>query len=104
MSPGMWRTELLKSFDQQQQGYQESLVMNARTDFKMGVGSLLNSIWRSCFMAVRSPSKSRRKAQPHALHKPRGVIHPRVQAVGPEHFAIVCVDCAKARSKMILAD
>jgi transposase len=32
------------------------------------------------------------------------VIHPRVQAVGPEHFGFVCVDCAKARSKMMLAD
>jgi transposase len=32
------------------------------------------------------------------------VIHPRVQAVGPEHFAFVCIDCAKARSKMMLAD
>ncbi|HEX3447944.1 MAG TPA: transposase [Isosphaeraceae bacterium] len=55
-------------------------------------------------MAVKSKSKSQRKAQPHALHKPRGVIHPRVQAVGPEHFAFLCVDCAKARSKMMLAD
>jgi transposase len=27
-----------------------------------------------------------------------------VQAVGPEHFAFLCVDCAKARSKMMLAD
>jgi len=55
-------------------------------------------------MAVKSSSKNRRKAQPHALHKPRGVIHPRVQAVGPEHFAVVCVDCAKARSRMMVAD
>ena len=55
-------------------------------------------------MTLKSPSKKRRKAQPHALHKPRGVIHPRVQAVGPEHFAVVCVDCAKARSKILFAD
>ena len=55
-------------------------------------------------MAVQSPSKNRRKPQPHALHKPRGVVHPRVQAVGPEHFAFVCVDCAKARSKIMFAD
>ena len=33
-----------------------------------------------------------------------GVVHPRVQAVGPEHFAFLCVDCAKARSKIMLAD
>jgi len=32
------------------------------------------------------------------------VFSPRVQKVGPEHFGIVCVDCAKARSKWMLAD
>jgi transposase len=32
------------------------------------------------------------------------VLHPRVQKVGPEHFGIVCFDCAKARSKFLLAD
>src|SRR6516225_6807614 len=36
--------------------------------------------------------------------KPRGVLHPRVQQVGPEHFGIVCFDPAKARSKFFLAD
>ena len=55
-------------------------------------------------MAVRFKSSRRRKARPHVFQKPRGVLHPRVQAVGPEHFAIVCVDCAKARSKMMLVD
>ena len=55
-------------------------------------------------MATPSPSKNRRPSQPHALHKPRGVIHPRVQTVGPEHFGLVCVDCAKARSRMMLVD
>jgi transposase len=39
-----------------------------------------------------------------AVAKPRGVLHPRVQLVGPEHFGIVCFDCAKARSKFLLAD
>ena len=55
-------------------------------------------------MAVKSQFKKRRRATPHSLHKPRGVVHPRVQAVGPEHFAFLCVDCAKARSKIMLAD
>jgi transposase len=32
------------------------------------------------------------------------VIHPRVQRVGPEHFGVVCVDCAKARFKWMLCD
>jgi transposase len=39
-----------------------------------------------------------------SVGKPRGVLHPRVQQVGPEHFGIVCFDCAKARSKLLLAD
>jgi transposase len=55
-------------------------------------------------MAVQSRSKNRHKPQKHTLHKPLGVVHPRVVAVGPEHFAFVCVDCAKARSKILLAD
>ncbi|MGO9471578.1 MAG: IS110 family transposase [Isosphaeraceae bacterium] len=55
-------------------------------------------------MAVKFKSSTRRKARPHVLQKPRGVVHPRVQAVGPEHFAFLCVDCAKARSKIMLAD
>jgi transposase len=38
------------------------------------------------------------------LGKPRGLLSPRVQAVGPEHFGIVAVDCAKARSKWMFAD
>ena len=39
-----------------------------------------------------------------SLGKPAGVLHPRVHKVGPEHFGIVCFDCAKARSKFLLAD
>src|SRR5580704_3388028 len=51
----------------------------------------------------RSSKKSRSQAA-EFLQKPRGVIHPRVQKVGPEHFGIVAVDCAKARSKWMLTD
>src|SRR5438874_2106898 len=39
-----------------------------------------------------------------AVAKPSGTLHPRVQKAGPEHFGIVAVDCAKARSKWMLAD
>src|SRR4051794_2805617 len=53
-------------------------------------------------MATRSASKRGRRA--HQIHKPTGSLHPRVQAVGPERFGIVSVDCAKARSKFLLAD
>jgi len=38
------------------------------------------------------------------IQKPNGTIHPRVQAVGPEHFAVISVDCAKRRSKWMVAD
>jgi len=54
-----------------------------------------------------SSSRTRRRPRarpPDAVHKPRGAFHPRVQQVGPEHFGIVSVDCAKARSKWMLAD
>jgi hypothetical protein len=46
-----------------------------------------------------SQSGKSRPNQRDVLQKPRGVIHPRVQQVGPEHFGIVSIDCAKARSK-----
>jgi transposase len=55
-------------------------------------------------MARAFSSKKRRSPRAHLIFKPHGVIHPRVQAVGPEHFGIVSVDCAKARSKWMLAD
>ena len=36
--------------------------------------------------------------------KPNGILHPRVQRVGPEHFGIVCIDPAKVRSKWLLCN
>jgi transposase len=54
--------------------------------------------------AVRCRKKKSRRKPAEFLHKPRGVIHSRVQTVGPEHFGLVCVDCAKLRSKWMLAD
>jgi transposase len=38
------------------------------------------------------------------IGKPTGQIQERVQAVGPERFGIVAVDCAKRRSKWMLCD
>jgi transposase len=55
-------------------------------------------------MTRAAKPRKRSAAPPQTIHKPRGVIAPRVQAVGPEHFGIVCVDCAKARSKWMLTD
>ena len=48
-----------------------------------------------------SNSKSRKR---QTVQKPSGVISPRVQKVGGERFAIVCVDPAKHRSEWIMAD
>lgn len=54
---------------------------------------------------VAHRSRRSRAARPRqVLQKPRGVIHPRVQQVGPEHFGIVSVDCAKARFKWMLGN
>jgi transposase len=58
-------------------------------------------------MSASTKSRShshRRRSSASLLHKPHGVIHPRVQAVGPEHFAIIAVDPAKARSKWMMTD
>ena len=55
-------------------------------------------------MARSAQAKSRRRPRPHAIHKANGVLGPRVQAVGPDHFGILSVDSAKARSKIMLAD
>src|ERR1700677_2245880 len=51
----------------------------------------------------RKSGTRRRKAR-QVIQKPSGAFHPRVQKVGPEHFGIVCVDCAKVRSKFMVAD
>ena len=56
---------------------------------------------------VRRPGRKQSKAKPsgkRSLQKPNGVISPRVQKVGGEHFAIVCVDPAKHRSEWMMAD
>ena len=53
----------------------------------------------------RSSRKSKTKTQQYqSLQKPNGVISHRVQKVGGEHFAIVCVDPAKHRSEWMMAD
>jgi transposase len=48
--------------------------------------------------------KARKSRRPYVLHKPNGVLSPKVKAVGPEHFGIVAVDPAKGSSKWILCD
>lgn len=53
---------------------------------------------------TRSRKRPAARRSAEGVGKPRGVLHPRVQQVGPEHFGIVCFDCHKARSKFLLAD
>jgi len=48
--------------------------------------------------------RRRNRRRPMLVHKAAGTIHPRVQAVGPEHFGVISIDCAKARSKWMLCD
>jgi transposase len=55
-------------------------------------------------MVTKSKSRKGRSRRHLTVAKPSGSLHPRVQKVGPEHFGIVAVDRAKARSKWMLAD
>ena len=55
-------------------------------------------------MQPSTRTRRRRPDRGEHLGKPRGLLAPRVQAVGPEHFGIVAIDCAKARSSWLLAD
>jgi transposase len=49
-------------------------------------------------------TRSRRSIRRFLIQKPNGQVSHRVQGVGPEHFGILCFDCAKARSKFLLAN
>jgi transposase len=53
---------------------------------------------------IRRESPKSKPRRIKTLQKPNGVISPRVQKVGGEHFAIVCVDPAKHRSAWMMAD
>lgn len=49
-------------------------------------------------------TRRRSLRRPYLIQKPQGQVTGRVKAVGPEHFGVLCFDCAKARSKFMLAD
>ena len=55
-------------------------------------------------MTRRKKSCARTSKYQVTLHKPNGVLSERVQKVGPEHFGIVSIDCAKGRSDWMLVD
>ena len=55
-------------------------------------------------MLTRIKKRKSRGSKKRFIGKPHGQIQERVQAVGPEHFGIVAVDCAKRRSKWMLCN
>jgi len=63
--------------------------------------SLMATSRKSATSGTRRGGRSKYRS---VVHKARGAFHPRVQKVGPEHFGLVCIDCAKARSKFMVVD
>lgn len=55
-------------------------------------------------MVTRTKKRKSTGSRKRFIGKPTGQIQERVQAVGPEHFGIVSVDCAKRRSKCMLCN
>jgi len=55
-------------------------------------------------MVTKTKKRKFSGAKKRFIGKPTGQIQQRVQAVGPEHFGIVAVDCAKRRSKWMLCN
>ena len=57
-------------------------------------------------MSQSCPTRSRsaKRRSQRRLPNPGGLVDRRVQEVGPEHFGIVSVDCAKHRSRWMLCD
>jgi len=55
---------------------------------------------------VSTRKRTNRKSKPQknsSLQKPKGVISQRVQKVGGEKFAMVCVDVAKHQSEWMMS-
>jgi transposase len=55
-------------------------------------------------MVTRTKKRKSTGSKKRFIGKPTGQIQERVQTVGPEHFGIVSVDCAKRRSKWMLCN
>ena len=53
---------------------------------------------------MSSRVRSKRRSCRGSVHKANGVLHPRVQKVGPQRFGVVCVDVGKAKSNWMLCD
>jgi transposase len=55
-------------------------------------------------MATKTRKRKSTGSKQRFIGKPNGQIQERVKAVGPDHFGIVSVDCAKRRSKWMLCN
>lgn len=55
-------------------------------------------------MVTKTKKRKSAGSKQRFIGKPNGQIQQRVQAVGPEHFGVVAVDCAKRRSKWMLCN
>ena len=55
-------------------------------------------------MSRKSQRSRCSSTRPQSILRPNGKIDQRVQQAGPDRFGVVTVDCAKARSKWMLAD
>ena len=82
----------------------EFLLLTAPSGLLCGNWDFSSSFSRRCSHGYQMQVKSSSIAALLTIVKPSGSLHPRVQKAGPEHFGIVAVDCAKARSKWMLAD
>ena len=74
---------------------------NVSTTFLIRKADMMATTAKTGKKSTKRRSKSFALA---VLGKPSGVIQPRVMEVGPEHFGIVSIDCAKARSKWFFGD
>lgn len=52
----------------------------------------------------RKSNQSTKAAQSRYIGKPTGVIQARIREAGPQHFAVISVDCAKVRSVWMICD
>ena len=55
-------------------------------------------------MVTKTKKRKSAASKDRFIGKPKGLVQDRVKAVGPEHFGVVAVDCAKRRSKWMLCD
>ncbi len=55
-------------------------------------------------MTTKAKKRKSAGASKRFIGKPGGLVQERVKAVGPEHFGVVAVDCAKRQSKWMLCD